>query len=98
MLRSIARREFLKRLGGTAATLAAARRVSAQRGPAARTHTYKSVGGCEIKADVHGPAGTAKKPVLIWIHGGGLIGGSRAGVPRMARELAQGSGFAVVSI
>jgi len=98
MLPTIARRGFLKQLGATAATLVAARHVAAQGAPAPRTYTYKSAGGGELKADVYGPDDTAKKPVLIWIHGGGLISGSRAGIPRFARELAQRSGFAVVSI
>src|SRR5262249_35565645 len=98
MLRSIARREFLQQFGAAAATLAVTRHVAAQARPAPKTHTYKTAGGHEIKADVYGAARSSKKPVLIWIHGGALISGSRAGIPRFARELAQREGFAVVSI
>jgi acetyl esterase/lipase len=102
MTQLIARRELLKLLGATAATSLAASRQGAAQGPAAATtHTYKSVGDCEIKADVFGPGPDqpAKQPVVIWIHGGGLISGSRTGVPRFLRELSQGSaGCTVVSI
>src|SRR5829696_2236703 len=98
MMRPIARREFLRVFGGTAATLSVARRATAQGVPAATTHTYKTAAGCEIKADVFESDGPAKRPVLIWIHGGGLIGGSRSGIPRPLRERLQKSGFVVVSI
>ena len=51
--------------------------------PATRdTFVYKSVEGCEIKADVMGAGAGASKPCVIWIHGGGLIFGSRTTSPR----------------
>ena len=42
-----------------------------------QTHVYKLADGCEIKADVFGAAPGASKPCVMWIHGGGLIFGSR---------------------
>ncbi len=42
------------------------------------TFVYKTVEGCAIKADVFGAEPGARKPVLVWIHGGGLIFGTRA--------------------
>lgn len=42
------------------------------------TFTYKQVGPLAIRADVHPVRGTTTpRPVLVWIHGGGLINGSR---------------------
>ena len=75
----IPRRQVLKLLAGG---------VAANALPAAetQTHVYKHVGDCEIKADVHG-AGVARRPVVIWIHGGALIMGSRALNPGPARPI-----------
>jgi acetyl esterase/lipase len=98
MARFIDRRLFLELLAAAAAPLASRQQVFAQAAPPARTYTYKSAGGCEIQADVVSAAGSASKPVVIWIHGGGLINGSRKGIPGDLRELAQSSGYAVVSI
>jgi acetyl esterase/lipase len=50
---------------------------STDAGPSRETHVYKVVEGCEIKADVFGASVGAKKPGVVWIHGGGLIFGSR---------------------
>jgi acetyl esterase/lipase len=97
--RFIDRRAFLNLLAAAAAApLVTPRRALAQAAPAARTYTYKSAGGCEIQADVVSGDDPAPRPVVIWIHGGGLINGSRKGIPGYLRELAQGSGYAVVSI
>jgi acetyl esterase/lipase len=100
MTRLLNRRTFFESLVSAAVPLVLPRRARAQAGPPARTYTYKSASGCEIQADLLGGdrAGPATKPVVIWIHGGGLINGSRRGIPGFLRELAQGSGYAVVSI
>ena len=60
-----------------------------------RTMVYKTVAGCEIKADVY----SGGKPVAVWIHGGALISGSRKLPPnaRVLRPLLD-AGFTVVSI
>lgn len=46
--------------------------------PGMKTYVYKRVGQIEIKADVLPAAGFAgPRPVVVWIHGGGLINGGR---------------------
>ena len=39
-----------------------------------------------------------KRPVVVWLHGGALIMGSRSGVPKQLLELARDHGFVVVSL
>lgn len=77
---AINKREFLK--GAAAAVSIAVWRSS--RGEAqtlAQTYAYKTAGGCQVKADVYGSDLNLKKPVIIWIHGGALIFGSREAPP-----------------
>jgi acetyl esterase/lipase len=62
------------------------------------TFTYKKVGGLEIKADVYRPAGAGPHPAIVWIHGGGLIFGSRAGIPADENDLFLRAGYITVSI
>lgn len=45
--------------------------------PEAKTFTYKSAGGCEIKLDAFGSDPNVRKPVIVHIHGGALISGRR---------------------
>jgi acetyl esterase/lipase len=73
-------------------TLAADTPVSVQ------TFTYKTVGPLEIHLDVYGATGEVKKPVLVWIHGGALIGGLRDNLHKDQLALYLDAGFAVVSI
>ena len=63
------------------------------------THIYKSVDGQDILADVIGAAPGERRPAVVWIHGGGLIFGSRIYSPRasLLRELVE-RGIVVVSI
>jgi acetyl esterase/lipase len=63
------------------------------------TCVYKSVDGCAIKADAIGASPGARKPCALWIHGGGLIFGSRTKSPRptFLGALVE-AGFLVVSI
>ncbi len=93
----IDRRQFLKILAGGALGVAFPRWSFAQT-PAPQTHTYKVAGGHEIKADVYGATEGARKPGLVWIHGGALIMGSRKplGTPFPSNLL--GLGYVVVSI
>jgi acetyl esterase/lipase len=65
-----------------------------------KTYTYKTIGGTELKADVYSPAAAAKKlPVVIYIHGGGLIFGTPENHPDSPlREALLDAGNAVVAI
>lgn len=62
------------------------------------THIYKTVGDVKIAADVYRPDDDKIRPVVVWIHGGALINGSRESVPGNILELCKAEGFAVVSI
>jgi acetyl esterase/lipase len=87
------RREFIGISTGAAARLSLAQSTEAP-----RTYTYKTAEGCEIKADVYGAEARARKPAVIWIHGGALIMGSRKSLSgRFHVELLK-QGFVVVSI
>lgn len=63
------------------------------------THTFKKVGDIEIKADLY-KRSDAKSllPVIIWIHGGALIWGSRNDLPLEQLEFYLNAGYAVISI
>lgn len=75
------RRDMLKLVGAGMASsgLAAEREPEAvSRDTPVRTYVYKRVGECEIKADVHGgSAGGSARPVIVHLHGGALMMGSR---------------------
>jgi acetyl esterase/lipase len=66
--------------------------------PRVMTFTYKTIGDCPIQADVHGAQPGARRPVLVWIHGGALIMGHRGGIDRALAEALNAAGVAVVSI
>jgi len=63
------------------------------------THIYKTVNGCQIKADVYLPEGNQEaRPTVVYIHGGALIYGSRQMFnPTLLQNYLQ-SGYNVVSI
>jgi acetyl esterase/lipase len=63
-----------------------------------KTYTYKVVNGHEIKADVYRPDDDLTHPVVMYIHGGALISGSRSGVNREQVSRYLKAGFALVSI
>jgi acetyl esterase/lipase len=63
-----------------------------------QTCTYKRVGDLEIKADVYGATGEAVRPVIVWIHGGALIGGDRTSLSKDQCALYVNAGYVVVSI
>lgn len=63
-----------------------------------QTYTYKQVGDLEIKADVHRAADDTLRPVVVWIHGGALIMGSRGGVDPRVKKMFLEAGYAIVSI
>jgi acetyl esterase/lipase len=66
--------------------------------PVKTTYTFKTAGGCAIRADVYRPADAAARPVILWIHGGALIFGSRANIRARQLDRYLEAGFAVVSI
>lgn len=62
------------------------------------TYVYKQVGDVQVEADVYRPAGIEPRPVVVWIHGGALIVGSRTQVPRNILELCTKERLILVSI
>jgi acetyl esterase/lipase len=62
-----------------------------------KTYAYKTAGETRIEADVYRPDDTRVRPVVVWLHGGALIVGSRADVPRRLLDLCRAEGFALVS-
>ena len=64
-----------------------------------RTFAYKTVDGKSLEVDVIGDKAGELRPCVMWIHGGGLIFGSRTISPRpfLTRALVD-RGFVVVSI
>jgi len=63
-----------------------------------KTYCFKTVGNCEIKANVFRASGDAKRPVIMWIHGGALILGDRGWIDRPLVDKLLKAGYAVVSI
>jgi acetyl esterase/lipase len=60
---------------------------------------YKRVGGCEIGLDVYPAAdGARAAPVVVWIHGGALIVGTRRRMQVALREGLARAGLAQISI
>jgi acetyl esterase/lipase len=90
------RREFALRTGALGAIGFSARRGQAQLA-AAQTFTYKTA-GCEIRADVYGASEGARKPALMWMHGGALILGNRKGIMRSFHAGLLEQGYVIVSI
>lgn len=67
--------------------------------PPRDTQVYGHAGGRALELDVIGAAPGDKRPALLWIHGGGLIFGSRRISPRPAfLQLLLERGFVVFSI
>jgi acetyl esterase/lipase len=59
---------------------------------------FKRAGDCEIGLDVYPAAGGAAAPVVVWIHGGALIVGTRARMQAALRDGLAAAGLAQVSI
>ena len=62
------------------------------------THVYKTVGDVKVEADVYRPDAEENRPVVVWIHGGALIVGSRSQVPKQILELCTRDRFVLVSL
>lgn len=63
-----------------------------------RTFTYKTVDSLEILADAYVPSLAKGAPVVIYIHGGGLIFGCRHNLCESLRDELMKAGYALVSI
>lgn len=93
------RRQFVQSVAATATGLTLGTSIfAADKNINMKTYTYKTVGKLQIKADVYRPADDKTRPVALWIHGGALIMGNRAGISRRVREALLDDGYAVVSI
>lgn len=77
----INKREFLKGAAAAAVSIAVSRSSNGEPQAQPKAYIYKTAAGCEVKADVYGSDLIVKKPVIIWIHGGALIFGSREALP-----------------
>jgi acetyl esterase/lipase len=99
MDRSLDRRGWLASVASGTIALSLHRRACAADEPAEKqTFTYKTVGTCEIKADVYGSGRDTGGPVVVWIHGGALIMGHRGGIDAALRDALVKAGYVVVSI
>lgn len=63
-----------------------------------KSWTYKKVGSLAIQLDSYRPADKKVRPVVVWIHGGALIMGSRTGVPRRLKDFCRSNGYALLSL
>jgi acetyl esterase/lipase len=63
-----------------------------------KSYSYKSVDGLDLQADVYRSEDTQIRPAVVWIHGGALIMGSRAGVPSRLVEICKTDGLVLVSV
>jgi acetyl esterase/lipase len=63
-----------------------------------KTYVYKKAGDVAVEADVHRAADAKTRPVVVWIHGGALIVGSRRDVPGNILNLCRQEGYILVSI
>ena len=75
------KRQFLKGAATIAASTMLPSTMHGKSQPIPKTYTYKTAGGCEIKANVYGADLHRIKPAIVWIHGGALIFGSRTELP-----------------
>jgi acetyl esterase/lipase len=58
----------------------------------------KTVDGLSLTVDVYRPDDDRMHPVIVWIHGGALITGSRAGIAPLQLEAYLNASYALVSI
>ncbi len=54
--------------------------------------------GLKLRADVYRASDETVRPVVVWLHGGALIVGSRSSVPQRLLDLCRTEGFALVSL
>lgn len=61
------------------------------------TFIYKHAAGCDIRADAYWTPGAPPGPAVLWLHGGGLVTGSRRALPAEQAALYVSAGFTVVA-
>lgn len=66
--------------------------------PVKETHTYKTVDGLELLADVYSPGGEDVTPVVLWLHAGALIVGSRTWIFPDQLNAYLDAGYTVVAV
>lgn len=71
--------------------------MSAEKKLDKKTYVFKTVGELDLKVDAYGVADTVR-PVLMWIHGGALMNGSREDAPADQLSAYIEAGFTVISI
>jgi len=64
---------------------------------AMETYTYKTAGDVKIEADVYRPEDSQPRPVLVWLHGGALMMGSKKWVQPDLMQLCRSEGYCLVS-
>tara|TARA_R110000850_G_scaffold73969_14_gene162245 strand:+ start:2281 stop:3267 length:987 start_codon:yes stop_codon:yes gene_type:complete len=64
----------------------------------AKSFVYKTVADLSIEADVYSARGEASRPVVLWIHGGALMLGSRKMLPAQILMLCRKENYVLVSI
>ncbi|MCB9768983.1 MAG: alpha/beta hydrolase [Candidatus Omnitrophica bacterium] len=62
------------------------------------TYVYKTVGDLPISLDVYQPEEGENRPVIVWIHGGALIIGSKVWIKQEQLKAYLDHGYVVVSI
>jgi acetyl esterase/lipase len=62
------------------------------------TYIYRVVRDCSIRFDLYKPKPAGPAPIIVWIHGGALVGGSRSWTQPVVRDMLTEKGFAQVSI
>ncbi|MCE9615181.1 MAG: alpha/beta hydrolase [Lentisphaerae bacterium] len=64
------------------------------------THIFKSIDGCDIRADVHPACGVSgPAPAIVWLHGGALMWGSCAYMTRPEQvELYTRAGYTFIAM
>lgn len=63
-----------------------------------QTHIFKTVGDCELRADVYRAPGGGRRPVVLWLHGGALIIGHRDNLAPWQRDVYLDAGYHLVAI
>jgi acetyl esterase/lipase len=61
------------------------------------TYTIKTVGTCEIHADVYEGVGPGARPAIVWLHGGALMFGHRGMIHPEQVECYVNAGYTVIA-